>query len=155
MTGREEDCACVFCYGSLRPDDDSGMPWTEDAIEGMRGQPATVPGTKLFMDNYAALVFDDDNNSSVVGWVLTANPTLFEDKMKYFDAIEGYKPDGSGLYQRAVVDASLGDPSKSIGEPIGEEGTRVKAFVYHRPDCNKDFQILGGDWLLRNEAKEL
>ena len=131
------------------------MPWTEDAVRGMRGQPATVPGAKLFMDRYAALVFDDDSCSttnSVVGWVLTADEELFREKMEQFDIIEGYEKDGSGFYQRAVVDALLGDPTKAIGEPIGNAQSLVKSFVYFRPDCAKDHQIKSGDWLRRSES---
>ena len=32
----------VFVYGSLRPDDDSGMPWTKSALVGMNYKKATV-----------------------------------------------------------------------------------------------------------------
>lgn len=39
--------AC-FVYGSLRPDDDSGMPWTEKAVEGMMAQKASINGFELF-----------------------------------------------------------------------------------------------------------
>jgi gamma-glutamylcyclotransferase (GGCT)/AIG2-like uncharacterized protein YtfP len=153
----EESCNFVFCYGSLRPDDDSGMPWTEEAVRGMRGQPATIQGAKLFVDTYASLVLDDDKtdgtNNLVVGWVLTANNDLFQEKMKYFDRIEGYDPDGSGLYERAVARVRLGDPAKAIGgNPIGEQGTCLRAFVYHRPDCNKECLIESGDWLCRDRS---
>eukprot|EP00957_Ditylum_brightwellii_P055368 4196053-Ditylum_brightwellii.AAC.1 len=79
MTDQRDDCTFVFCYGSLRPDDDSGMPWTKEAVAGMRGQPASVSGAKLFMDTYASLVFNENDESAnsedtVVGWMLTADP---------------------------------------------------------------------------------
>lgn len=151
MITNNEQVDCCFCYGSLRPDDDSGMPWTKEAVKGMRGQPATVPKAKLFMDRFAALVFDDDATQAVVGWVLTSEQSFFQEKMNQFDAIEGYEPDGSGLYQRAVVNVCLGDPTKSIGVPIGEKNTVVRAYVYHRPNCSKELQIESGDWLRREE----
>ena len=160
----------VFCYGSLRPDDDSGMAWTQDAVAGMRAQPATVAGAKLYHDRYAALVFDDDDpratspsmdgeeidgkrSQVVVGWVLTTQaPRLFAQKLKDFDSIEGYKerdPETS-LYQRRIADVRLGDPKQTQGgEAIGEEGSIVKAFVYHKPDCNREHHISSGDWLRR------
>ncbi|CAB9513252.1 expressed unknown protein [Seminavis robusta] len=93
----------------------------------------------------------EDTTNRVSGWVLTADPELFQRKLKHFDSIEGYVPDGSGLYQRAIADAFLGDPKRTLGgEPIGEEGSVVRAYVYHRPDCNKSKQIPSGDWLQRD-----
>lgn len=135
------------------------MPWTEEAVAGMRAQPATVAGAKLYDDKYATLVFDDDaekrnnNDSKVVGWVLTTHsPRLFAQKLKQFDFIEGYNegdPDSS-FYQRRIVDVRLGNPNQARdGEAIGEEGSMVKAFVYHKEDCNKEKWIQRGDWLTR------
>lgn len=166
----------VFCYGSLRPDDDSGMPWTAPALDGTRAQRACVAGARLYKDKYACLVLansDDDHNNNnnnndkeedetaraatVQGWILTTeNPDQFADKLKSFDSIEGYDPDDvtNSWYQRAVVDAYLKDPSDAINEPIGPMNGVIKAFVYHRPDCKKDEPIVSGDWLRRNRDNE-
>ena len=40
----------VFVYGSLRPDDNSGMLWTEEACEGMDWLKAEVHGVGLYKD---------------------------------------------------------------------------------------------------------
>ena len=37
-----------FVYGSLRPDDDSGMPWTDQAVEGLKSTPGTIKNCQLF-----------------------------------------------------------------------------------------------------------
>lgn len=143
----------VFCYGSLRPDDDTGMPWTKSAVQGMRAQRASVFGAKLYNDEYAALVLDDSKpNSSVQGWVLTAGPVLFQKKMETFDYIEGYEPDGNGFYQRTIKDVCLGDPDDCIGKQIGTSGDLVKCYVYHKPNCSKEVLIPSGDWLRRDEV---
>lgn len=149
-----ESCRNVFCYGSLRPDDDSGMPWTKDAVEGMIAQPAVMYSARLYEDKYANLNFCDDPTSKVVGWVLTCDSeTDFEKKLSLFDEIEEYYEDDpeSSEYLRAIADACLGDPRMSVGgRSLGEEGSVVKAYVYHNPNCAKDRPILSGDWLQRS-----
>ena len=103
-------------------------------------------------------MFDDENdkniNNKVIGWVLTTgNPLVFRLKLDSFDEIiiEQYKEDGTGFYQRAIVDVSLDDPGLTIGgaEPIGSSGSVVKAYVYRRPDCSKEERIFSVDWLQR------
>ena len=168
MSSKNAACLHVFCYGSLRPDDDSGMPWTKDAVAGMRAQPATVSGAKLYEDRYAALVFDDDDAGKrsstdskstrctpmVVGWVLTTDsPRSFAQKLKDFDQIEGYKerdPESS-FYLRRMANVRLGKPDPARGKAVGEEGSMVQAYVYHKPDANKENWIESGDWLQRAE----
>ena len=122
----------------------------------MTAQPANISGAKLYRDRYAAFVFDDENekniDNKVIGWVLTAeSPVTFRKKLEIFDEIEQYKEDGTGFYQRAIVDVSLNDPGRTIGgaEPIGSSGSVVKAYVYHRPECSKEERIVSGDWLKR------
>lgn len=157
MASSEMSCQHVFCYGSLRPDDDSGMPWTEDAVQGMRAQPATVFGAKLYYDRYAALVFGDDKDrpndeNKVVGWVLTADHDLFQEKLRHFDQIEGYDPkdEAGSFYQRAVAPVQLGEKNLAKGgRPIGERDEVVLAYVYHKPSCDKKHRIPSGDWLKR------
>ena len=152
-----------FCYGSLRPDDDSGMPWTKDAVLLMNAQPASISGAKLYEDTYASLVFDncgDDDtckrtSSVVIGWVLTcSDPALFQRKLEQFDRIEGYIPNNkNSIYQRAIANVCLGDPTMAIGDPVGAQGSLVRAYVYHRPDRHKKYRIQSGDWLKRGLSK--
>merc|ERR1712070_903360 len=70
----------IFVYGSLRPDDDSGMPWTEQACQGMLGQKAVVKAAKLYHDQYAVAVLHTDetpDDAQVIGWVLSHHdPTI-------------------------------------------------------------------------------
>ena len=40
----EYEVQSVFAYASLRPDDDSKMPWTKQAVEGMKVVKAVVKG---------------------------------------------------------------------------------------------------------------
>jgi gamma-glutamylcyclotransferase (GGCT)/AIG2-like uncharacterized protein YtfP len=152
------------------------MPWTKDAVAGMRAQPATVSGAKLYEDTYAALVFDDDDDErhyvphptladveksadsiQVIGWVLTTNsPTSFEQRLKEFNFIEGYNEGDaeSSFYQRRIANVRLGNPNQAVGwKAVGDEGSIVKAFVYHKPDCNKEDWIDSGDWLQRGNKR--
>ena len=153
----------LFVYGSLRPDDDSGMPWTTAFTAGMVCAPATLRGAAMYEDSYACVVLgkgtavgedgdecrheDDDDASAgdpaagaggaVVGCVLTLPPpagaAAFARKLAEADQIEGY-PD---LYLRATVRVETG-------------GGTMLALAYHRPGCDRSRRIPGGDWLLRH-----
>ena len=150
----------LFVYGSLRPDDDSGMPWTTAFTAGMVCARATLRGAAMYEDSYACVVLgkgtavagkdgDDDDDACtgnpaagadgvVVGCVLTLPPpagaAAFARKLAEADQIEGY-PD---LYRRATVCVRL------------ETGGTMLALVYHRPGCDRSRRIPGGDWLLRH-----
>ena len=146
----------VFCYGSLRPDDDSGMPWTSQAVENLSAQRAVVLNAKLFQDIYASMVLQAEKTDSVVhGWVLSSdNDSFFQQKMSQFDMIEGVneeKPE-LGLYQKDTVVARLLSPYDCIGEPIGNENELLHVFCYHRPDCSKTTLIESGDWMQRHRG---
>ena len=45
----------IFVYGSLRPDDDSGMPWTKEACDGMNYCKAIVKDHCMYIDTYASV----------------------------------------------------------------------------------------------------
>jgi len=145
----------IFVYGSLRPDDDSGMPWTRKACEGMIGQKATVPTAKLFHDQYAVAVLKKsaEEQGQVVGWVLThADPQVFEEKLKDYDRIEGYnsKDPDSGYYKRDVTQAILNEELRAGQvQKIGEAGETVRVFIYHRTNAVLDVAVPDGDWLKR------
>lgn len=55
----DEGIRHIFVYGSLRPDDDSGMPWTHDARADMRGQKALVRGARMYKHDYASVKVND------------------------------------------------------------------------------------------------
>merc|ERR1711935_515461 len=42
----------IFVYGSLRPDDNSRQPWTDEFISGMTARKATIGSAMLFWDSY-------------------------------------------------------------------------------------------------------
>merc|ERR1711924_31081 len=92
----DEGIRYVFVYGSLRPDDDSGMAWTKDACENMRGQKAIVRGARMYKDTYASVKLNDwqlkgkkpvnaSKEPVVHGWVLTASEDLWADKLARYD----------------------------------------------------------------------
>jgi len=143
----------VFCYGSLRPDDDSGMAWTSEAVEGLSAQRAVVLNAKLYHDTYASMVLQKEQTDSVVhGWVLSSDTDdFFRQKMIQFDRIEGInkeQPD-LGLYQKNVVIARLLKPDDCIGKEIGNENELLRVYCYNRPDCDKTTLIESGDWMQR------
>ena len=49
--------AC-FCYGSLRPDDDSGQPWTKAAAAFMCSRKAIIKDVELFRITYATAIMN-------------------------------------------------------------------------------------------------
>lgn len=161
-----ENVMSVFVYGSLRPDDDSKMPWTFEATRGMIGQKAFVKNACLYRDQYACAVLsssddhvndDDDNNNGniIIGWVLTcSDPNMWKEKLNSFDRIEGYNEDNPSrsLYMRSItsdvylLDEIYGDDENIA---IGESGDQITAYIYHRDECDKTHKIPSGDWLLR------
>ena len=139
----------IFAYGSLRPDDTSGMPWTKRFNNGLTARPGSIGPALLFEDEYASVVLGSaaaGTSARVTGFALgCVDTSLFAAKLRMADEIEGYEPRGGGLYERAVVDVRL------------EDGETVQAYVYHRPGCNRSTPVSSGDWLLRGhdaKAKE-
>lgn len=111
----------VFVYGSLRPDDDSGRPWTVEAVSGTTSRRAVLRDHVLFRDGYACAKngscpgLDErlrrrDRAAGatasgggglatrrVVGCVLTVDDDdddrFWYEKLRVFDRIEGYHED--------------------------------------------------------------
>ena len=54
----EEKPTACFVYGSLRPDDDSGMPWTKKACAFMSYRRAIVKDVELFRATYATAILN-------------------------------------------------------------------------------------------------
>lgn len=161
----------IFVYGSLRPDDDSGMPWTHAACDGMigecrfravslkdcmsTGQKAVVTSAKLFHDEYAVAVLKTDTaqEGRVVGWVLShKDPQIFAEKLASYDAIEGFNrqtPEG-GFYKRTVTSAYLENQVREgQQQQIGDPGDAVQVYMYHRTDPCLESPVPAGDWLAR------
>eukprot|EP00977_Amphora_coffeiformis_P008985 scaffold2033_cov164-Amphora_coffeaeformis.AAC.24 len=146
----------VFCYGSLRPDDDSGQPWTRSAIEGLQAQRAWVPHAKLYYDEYACMVLlheeEEGGGGGVHGWVLShPHDDFFRSKLQLFDEIEGIHPTQPelGLYQKALAVAELLLPDAIGNHPIGAVGEKLQVVCYHRSNCDRSILIPSGDWLQR------
>eukprot|EP00546_Thalassionema_frauenfeldii_P017529 CAMPEP_0178896430 /NCGR_PEP_ID=MMETSP0786-20121207/1168_1 /TAXON_ID=186022 /ORGANISM="Thalassionema frauenfeldii, Strain CCMP 1798" /LENGTH=159 /DNA_ID=CAMNT_0020566831 /DNA_START=107 /DNA_END=586 /DNA_ORIENTATION=+ len=151
----------IFVYGSLRPDDDSGQTWTQEACHGMKGQRAMVRGARLFYDRYAAVKLLDDrattNDAAFVhGWVLTSDDadTWFE-KLSLYDRIEGYRPgdEKNSFYQRCVVPIELAEGHLEGHDALGNPEEIVKGFIYHKPNATESHPIHSGDWLNRNDDR--
>ena len=71
-TNTQEKPSACFVYGSLRPDDDSGMLWTRQACAFMCSRRAIVRDVQLFKDMYASAVLGRAGHQ-VVGCVLSAD----------------------------------------------------------------------------------
>merc|ERR1711918_224803 len=133
-----------------------GMPWTEQACQGMLGQKAVVKAAKLYHDQYAVAVLHTDetpDDAQVIGWVLSHHdPTIFADKLTLYDRIEGFNPQepAESYYQRTTTTACLlEDLLDGQQERLGEPGEILEVFLYHRTDACLDVPVPGGDWLKR------
>ena len=143
-----------FVYGSLRPDDTMGMPWTKQFQDGFDYvSRAVLPGALLFDDRFAAVTLDGGSKGqSVHGFLLglrsrpgeagltPEQDCLLSEKLATADRIEGFlegRPAENNLYQRAVRWVT----------PVG--GPPIAAFVYHKPDCNRSHPVPSGEWLQR------
>ena len=138
----------IFVYGSLRPDDDSGMAWTKYACDGMNYCKAIVKDHCMYLDGYAS-VKSNKIGKKVIGYILTPDPKRQDinwfDKLQHYDSIEGYdisNPDKSQcLYDRHVVEA--------INIRTKE---KVCCYIYVRNDASEDYEVPNGDWLQRDRS---
>mmetsp|Transcript_40302 Transcript_40302/g.77050 ORF Transcript_40302/g.77050 Transcript_40302/m.77050 type:complete len:166 (-) Transcript_40302:142-639(-) len=156
-----------FVYGSLRPDDTTGMPWTQPFLEGISTvRKAKIHGARMCKAcGYAGVILDRSwldghvdaqldaaqvsagilSSQEVVGYILGCSPEIFSQKLAEADAIEEY-PD---VYDRAVV----------VAYPLGGEGVTsegVRCYVYHRNNLEPDqieYEIPEGDWVKFNATK--
>jgi len=133
------DTGCAFfVYGSLRPDDVTGMPWRDGWLAGSACKRGEIEG-KMYDDQYACVVVEGTTGTSTVqGWLVEYPSTLYNDKLKEGDGIEGY-PD---LYNRKRVAVRCLD------------GTATLAWVYVRPDCSKKNRVPHGDWVAYQQQKQ-
>jgi hypothetical protein len=59
----------LFAYGTLRPDDVKGAPWTKRFREGMMWQRARVPSARLFADRYPFVVLSPPVRDATCAWM--------------------------------------------------------------------------------------
>ena len=129
------DAKAFFVYGSLRPDDVTNQPWRDRWLEGrincFRGE---INGT-MYDDNYASVVLpkqgECESSSTVQGWIVEYPPSMYEEKLKDADKIENYPT----MYGRESVQVRL------------RGGTVRMAWVYVRPNCNRNKLVPNGDWV--------
>eukprot|EP00927_Polykrikos_kofoidii_P051786 TRINITY_DN45574_c0_g1_i1.p1 TRINITY_DN45574_c0_g1~~TRINITY_DN45574_c0_g1_i1.p1 ORF type:complete len:661 (-),score=107.08 TRINITY_DN45574_c0_g1_i1:71-2053(-) len=158
-----------FVYGTLRPDDDSGAPWTQSFCEGLNAEAALLFGASLYVESYPSLCLEQ-TRCSVRGTLLTPpmdatgrrpDPDVMRAKLAEADRIEGYP----GLYDRAVVSVEVLDSHQAetaesdtatcatVAAPgKAARSRRRRAYVYHRTnrfDRSQVHCIADGDWLSR------
>eukprot|EP01083_Nonionella_stella_P044544 119905_1 len=133
----------VFVYGTLRDDDDSGAPWTEDWISNGIAQDGRLYKYRLYkemLDDYPFVIRTNNKYDYVNGRLISwSDPQLFKQKLAAADKIEG----------------NLYDSDRSIVDVMDEEGKMVQAHVYYRKIQSRDElefcdQIPDGDWLKRH-----
>ena len=155
---KPSDIQFLFVYGSLRPDDNSGQPWTQNFVKGFsfqaRGQ---LKGARMFHDDYASVTLDGKPEELVYGYVLglPGKSEAWKKKLEQADGIEGFDESSpkDSLYKRAVVEVTMLLPKKGSDNKIVMVQEVIKTFIYHRPDCLRHTQIMSGDWLQRMAPK--
>jgi gamma-glutamylcyclotransferase (GGCT)/AIG2-like uncharacterized protein YtfP len=130
----------IFVYGSLRPDENSNMEWTQSFNEGMRSLPARLFGCRLYRQSYAMVISPDTTaqpTDFVVGHVLRPLESKdWKHKFAEADYIEGCPH----IYRRKVIAATLSD------------GTTLPAWVYFREEDPSNAKLIpSGDWKKRND----
>lgn len=153
MTG-DGDVRHLFVYGTLRPGGDAppGVRRSLDAGAEHLG-PARTRGRLVVAGSgsYPALVRDGSGGRVAGDLYRLRDPGRV---LETLDRYEGRRPDGSGLYRRAVVPVRLaGDrPVQSGGDGEGGAagGRRLRAwtYLYNRDPSGLD-EVEGGDWMQR------
>ena len=139
-----------FVYGSLRPDDVTGMPWRDHWLEGASCQQGVIRGT-MYDDMYASVVVPSSLEMEmekekevecdvpiVVGWLVEYSEAMYLSKLKESDSIEGYPR----LYGREKVVVRCMD------------GTCCIAWCYVRTNCSKEVHVVNGDWVTYQKKKQ-
>jgi len=134
-------CYSFFCYGTLRPDDNSGAPWNQRFLSSsISWAPAILRCARLLLDSYGVLTMTGSETDIVHGAVVTFPSDNFAEKLAEADDIE----ECPALYQRQVVRAELKEtPSRT-----------TCAWVYFRSFDNPQALpacawLPSGDWLDR------
>lgn len=110
----------LFVYGTLRPDDLSGAYWTANFHRNTTYIRGHVWGAQLFYDLYPVVILDagssqgENREHKVHGFFVTSE--YFEELLQKADHIVNYPE----FFSRSIV------------EGLTEEGTTLKAWMYHR-----------------------
>lgn len=138
------DPKAFFVYGTLRPDDPSGAPWTKPFNQGMKSFPARLFGHRLYKEQYPLVMSPDAGAKAtdcVVGdLVFPISEYDWQEKLAQADSIEGC-PD---FYQRKIV---------SVTRLLDNSTTR--AWLYYRTapvDAENIKHIPSGDWTKQKEV---
>ncbi|KAF0977916.1 hypothetical protein FDP41_003238 [Naegleria fowleri] len=159
----------MFVYGTLRPDDTSGAPWTHpfNNPQGyqVHAQFGYIEKAQLFFHKYPIAILNDNPNDRIYGYIISVSEPEgenFEKLLKFADEIEEYPEE----YDRAIVEAypiskteyDDNNMQQTVHKPpIQSQSPPIPCFVYHRTlqniairDSNPQLQpIPSGDWLLR------
>ncbi|KYR00860.1 hypothetical protein DLAC_02917 [Tieghemostelium lacteum] len=149
------ECKSIFVYGTLRPDDNSGAPWTIEFKQDMVFKKCLFPNGILFYDSYPSVtiitkdneqdlnkIYKDNQCRGIIGYCATFNKNEgFGEKLSSADAIEEYP----SLYNRSLVTVYPIDEENNVIQ--GEDS--IQCHIYHRQNCNRDIVLSDGDWLNR------
>lgn len=143
----EEICRCFFVYGSLRPDDFTGMPWKDSWLVGTCTTPVRgeVRG-RMFDDEYASVIIDDKprakmrQENTVQGFLVEFPKSLIEKKLIDADEIEGC-PD---MYQRVKTIVRVCNSCRTFWR---------ESWIYVRPNCSQRMEVKSGDWVKYQRTK--
>lgn len=140
----DNEVAHVFVYGMMRPDDTSDFYFNEIFNSGMTARKGHISPAMLFEEGgYPFVVLEDDEKPTipfVIGYAVgTSDKSLFARKLRLMDFINGYNltDNANNLCERSIV-------------PVILKEEVVPAYIYHRPNCNKEHRIQSGDWLKKN-----
>jgi gamma-glutamylcyclotransferase (GGCT)/AIG2-like uncharacterized protein YtfP len=144
----------IFCYGTLRADmTPEGDQW--GVIAGIRSRGVDCVWHYGRLRNYALhqnkelfypFATQSSSGCSIFGTLLSwpANDETFAQALLQCNSIEGYDPEGGGLYMRAIVTVET------------ESAGNVLAYVYyqednHNGDDDNFLHFPEGDWLQNRE----
>lgn len=134
------DLLPVFVYGTLRNQPGCGNYGHFLAGATVAEQRGTITGARMY--DYGGFPFvklTGNPDEKVVGEVMTLDPHRYDAILAGLDRLEGYRPNGDGLYDRKVVTVDV-------------DGEDVQALIYVVGDL-MDEQVSGlpviasGDWL--------
>lgn len=134
----------VFAYGTLRADySKDGDAWGVCEIGGgCKSAYGRVMGYSLHQEEGCFYPFATvaDAASVVKGTILSwpSSDSSFQEALERCNQIEGYSPEGGGLYQRSVVNVQV----------QGGQGI-ISAYMYHQgqKDISSCKSFPDGDWL--------
>lgn len=167
----------IFAYGTLRADfSKDGDRWGVCNIGGgCKWAHGEVRGFSLYQDPdlfYPFAVFSRDQikgaSEVMHGTLLTwpEDEKAWQEALTQCDSIEGYQPDGDGLYKRSIVTVKVNSSSYQSHAQHGQEesgsgssvASTVHAYIYHQDTHQKDLSLCTsfptGDWLAEGNPRK-